>query len=88
MQTLLKLLWKHMDSMEKPVKNIVLEAFQEIEKTPELLKQYNQVVEQSGGNRQSINSRISQEIGKHYGLTSTKVVNVTTLIKSYSERKK
>ena len=91
MKTLLNLLWQHLNGRERPFRNIILRAFQEIENTPILLTQYEQVVNHFNGNRQYVNSHIAQEIKKHYCLCTTgnrqKVSTETRLIKSYSELK-
>lgn len=89
METLLKMLWEHLEERQNRPRHLILEAFQLIREVPALRNQYNRVI----NNRRYpsgiyyVHPHIAQEIRKHYGLRPNGIRHKVTneLIKSYSE---
>lgn len=89
METLLNMLFRHMEGQETPYSTIILRSFQQIERTPELKRQYDLVCDQYPSGKHYVNPHIAQEIKKRLELQTTgvrhMVTNETKLINSYSE---
>ena len=89
METFLNMLWRHMQGQESPHNTLILRAFCLIEQSPVLYRQYLSVCRHYRSGEHYVNPHIAQEIKRHYHLHTTgvkqKVINETTLIKSYSE---
>ena len=89
MDTLLDMLFRHMEGQETPYSSIILRSFQQIERTPELKRQYDLVCGNYPGGKHYVNPHIAQEIKKRFELQTSgvrhKVTAETILIKSYSE---
>ena len=89
METLLNMLFRHMEGQETPYSSIILRSFQQIKRSHELKQQYDLVCGRYSSGRHYVNPHIAQEIKKHFDLQTTgvrhNVTNETELINSYSE---